>query len=495
MLFLGDERDEALVMDEDGKVAVEAVGRGDAGAPQDGGRGEDHYGGGADIMDSGTIFGDGAGVAPSAAALQKSPNSEDSTSYVGGKDICFHGLLVALYITSWHSIQVRAPWAGMRAMHKDSEDPEQAARAERQGLMQDANKALSLAARFLMMDDHDFLSDVQVDHSVDGGMALPFNTWDLQVNLFLLTSGMGFQLDTRLPGWMDGRGLMEHPEGVWKLKGSAAVLSYPSVADLELSGPGDELERRFSELPLVRGKLVEVTRLLRFWRTRIGGDQGVDDGRTRIGVDHRRDDFFNPPTTEKNKATVFYTGSHFGAARDLFAVMDFHKDLFQVYNHGILSYHKEIYPELQSSGGELSAILGAIHDHEDGQNVKIKRLHLLEFGDMQSRFEEWFFRDVGGDERAEGGSSLDKGRFGDGQQHAEEGTTLPDTTEMPSWSLSREPTLAICLHPIFWCGLFAHFRKTAVFGFYNQPFAFTVHESLWPAWSHELVTLHYAVTK
>ena len=71
-------------------------------------------------------------------------------------------------------------------------------------------------------------------------------------------------------------------------------------------------------------------------------------------------------------------------------------DRWEVDYNGILTYHKQFFPWMQTKSPFLEELLGVIHDHSNGQWDAARNLHSESRGnykDLEDRFLEWFTND------------------------------------------------------------------------------------------------------
>ena len=72
-------------------------------------------------------------------------------------------------------------------------------------------------------------------------------------------------------------------------------------------------------------------------------------------------------------------------------------DRWEVDYHGILSYHKEFFPWMQTDSTFLEELLSEkFHDHSNGQWDSARNLHSesrSNYQDLEDRFLEWFTND------------------------------------------------------------------------------------------------------
>ncbi len=116
--------------------------------------------------------------------------------------------------------------------------------------------------------------------------------------------------------------------------------------------------------------------------------------------------------------------------------------------NGVLSYHKEYYPWLQTSDARLLEIFDVIHDHSMGQWGRGFMLHREEtWADLERDFLE-IYRDL---ERKGAGDDAEAGGY----------------------------DLVMCAHPIVWCRLFASIQDTPVIGIVESPFGLVVSQDDW----------------
>lgn len=259
-------------------------------------------------------------------------------------------------------------------------------------LLEKGKSFLEVANKLLVQNDFDLLNDAEM---------VAVSSWDLQVNLWLLGRGLAFQLETN-----NEQAFFQGPAS-----------SVPHVSE----------DGRFSFLrKVVYGPAPHPGST---YNVVVGGS---DDSSHMVPVGIQSHD-------------VLYVSGHFGQFYDAFFVLEKTFPSWKLHNHGVLSYHKEYFPQYQTNSAVLQNLLDSVHDHSEGQNVVAKRLH-RDMPRLREAVEAWV-RSV----------------FGD-----------------------KGPSVILCGHPVLWCDLFTGLPHSSIVAGYNQPYQYMVPEEAWEPWTARL---------